>query len=316
MTKEEPGPPEGESRVWHYVHLLGRALVASSALMVLFLVYQLWGTGIVTAREQRALKADFERRLEAKAGADELPSGRQDGSGDVRTKPGARATAAISQGDALALLELPAIDATYAVVEGVQVSDLREGPGHYPWTPLPGERGNSAIAGHRTTYGAPFGRLDELEPGDEIYVSTLWGRFTYRVTDTQIVGPREVDVLRSGDDNRLTLTTCNPKYSAAERLVVSALLVGEPIDAPAPPPSASEGNGSDAGIDGTARSSWGLAVESMPAPSAALAIVTGAWWWGWRRRRRWYTLLAGAAPFSVALFFFYAALEQVLPGSY
>lgn len=299
------------------VAFLGRALVAASALMVLFLAYQFWGTGLVTAREQRALKAGFEQRLAAaEANAGRLPA---DGGSVATASPTPNAVVApgeaVVPGEAVALLEIPAIGASHAVVEGVEVRDLREGPGHYPWTPLPGERGNAAIAGHRTTYGAPFGRLDEVEPGDEIHVTTLWGRFTYRVTDRSIVGPRRVDVLRSGDDHRLTLTTCNPRYSAAQRLVVSALLVSDPAGAPVPGPVVDEGSAS-AVLDGAASSSWAAAAGSMPAPTAAVMLVTGAWWWGYRRRRRWYTWLAGVLPFLAALFYFYAALEQALPGSY
>ncbi len=110
------------------------------------------------------------------------------------------------------------------------------GPGHYPETPLPGEPGNAAIAGHRTTYGAPFFSLDELGPGDEIVATTYNGRFVFRVIDTTVVAPSEVGVLASTDDTRLTLTTCNPKFSARERLVVSALLE-PPVVAEPPPPS-------------------------------------------------------------------------------
>ena len=84
---------------------------------------------------------------------------------------------------------IPKIGVDKIVVEGVGRNDLRKGPGHYPDTPMPGQPGNAAIAGHRTTYGAPFNRIDELEPGDEILVTTLQGPFTYEVTGTEIVTP-------------------------------------------------------------------------------------------------------------------------------
>lgn len=133
-------------------------------------------------------------------------------------------------GEAVARIEIPAIGVDQIVVEGVDPESMRRGPGHYPHTPLPGESGNAAIAGHRTTYGAPFHRLDELELGDEILVTTLRGRFRYTMIDLQVVEPDDVTMLDDHGDDRLTLTTTNPKYSVAERLVVSARLDGEPVD--------------------------------------------------------------------------------------
>ncbi len=88
---------------------------------------------------------------------------------------------AFEPGDALARIEIPTIGLDAKVVSGVQPADLKNGPGHYPDTPMPGQLGNSAIAGHRTTYGQPFYRLDEVEPGDEIVLTTVQGRFVYRM---------------------------------------------------------------------------------------------------------------------------------------
>jgi sortase A len=110
------------------------------------------------------------------------------------------------------------------VVSGVGVGELRNGPGHYPQTPLPGELGNAALAGHRTTYGAPFYDIDSLIPGDEIIATTYAGRFVYRVTGATVVEPSDVSVLAAVPDYRLTLTTCHPKYTARKRLVVTAEL--------------------------------------------------------------------------------------------
>ena len=143
-------------------------------------------------------------------------------------------------GEAIARILIPAIDLDTIVVAGVQIDDLRRGPGHYSTTPLPGQPGNAAIAGHRTTYGAPFGRLNELDAGDAIIVETLQGRFTYRVLPGQpgmaghtlgfrIVAPTALEVLDDVGDNRLTLTTCHPKYSSKKRLIVHAALVGDPV---------------------------------------------------------------------------------------
>ena len=113
------------------------------------------------------------------------------------------------------------------MVEGISTGDLRKGPGHYPTTPLPGERGTVAIAGHRTTYGAPFRRLDDLRRGERIMVDMPYGRFLYRVQSTKVVDDQEVSVLRRRSYDRLVLTACHPLYSAAERIVAFARLERE-----------------------------------------------------------------------------------------
>jgi len=135
----------------------------------------------------------------------------------------------IGDGDSLTRIIIPDIQVDVVVVEGVSASALRAGAGHYPSTPLPCEAGNVAIAGHRTTYGRPFHNLDLLEPGDEIRLQTPIGECVYRVTGQTIVAPTDVSVIASTTDNRLTLTTCHPKGSARQRLVVTAELVGDTL---------------------------------------------------------------------------------------
>ncbi|HVM55471.1 MAG TPA: class E sortase [Acidimicrobiales bacterium] len=139
---------------------------------------------------------------------------------------------AVGTGDALTRIKIEAIDVDVVVVEGTTMSALRAGAGHYPQTPLPCEPGNVGIAGHRTTYGKPFHNLDLLKPGDTIVLETPIGSCTYRMTkppfvvmpgDTHVVGPTPVPTL--------TLTTCHPKGSAAQRLIVQAELVGETVAA-------------------------------------------------------------------------------------
>jgi sortase A len=118
------------------------------------------------------------------------------------------------------------------VFEGVSHEDLKRGPGHYPGTALPGVVGNMVISGHRTTYGAPFNRVDELHAGDPIVLETRDTWFTYRVTSEQVVAPTAVSVTYPVPGQKgavptkrlLTLTTCNPKYSATQRLIVHAIL--------------------------------------------------------------------------------------------
>jgi sortase A len=127
-------------------------------------------------------------------------------------------------GDSIGRIRLPSLKRSYFVIEGTKTGDLRKGPGHYSDTPLPGQRGTVAIAGHRTTYGAPFRSVDKLRRGDPIRIEMPYGRFTYRVEKTRIVDPTEVSVKRRVGYDRLILSACHPLYSAAQRIVVFARL--------------------------------------------------------------------------------------------
>ena len=131
-----------------------------------------------------------------------------------------------AEGSVVAHLQIPAIGVDQYVVEGTAEKDLQMGPGHYIGTAMPGQAGNVAIAGHRTTYGAPFNNLNTVAPGDAIVLTTDSGMtLDYIVTQAPVaVPPSDVKILNSFGDNRLTLTTCNPRYSATQRLVVVALL--------------------------------------------------------------------------------------------
>jgi sortase A len=130
----------------------------------------------------------------------------------------------LDPGDAMGRIVMPAIGVSEVFVEGTGAGDLRTGPGHYPETPLPGERGTVAIAGHRTTYGAPFRRIDQLELGDRIELRMPYGRFVYRVERTRIVPPTETSVTARVEHDRLVLSACHPLYSAAKRIIVFARL--------------------------------------------------------------------------------------------
>jgi sortase A len=134
-------------------------------------------------------------------------------------------------GQAFAIIRIPSIDRLedgWTVVEGVTRADLKNGAGHMPTTPLPGQPGNAVISGHRTTYGAPFHELDLLVPGDLIEVETAIGVHTYAVRETVIVRPTELWVTDDRPGAWLTLTTCHPKLSSRRRLVVFAELVDGP----------------------------------------------------------------------------------------
>ena len=128
-------------------------------------------------------------------------------------------------GDPVARIRIPEVGVNKVIVEGTDGGSLRKGPGHYPETPLPGIRGTVAVAGHRTTYGAPFRDLDKLESRDEVIVEMPYGRFVYVVEREQIVDPTATWVTRRVDHDRLVLTACHPKYSAAQRIVIFARLL-------------------------------------------------------------------------------------------
>ncbi len=135
------------------------------------------------------------------------------------------------KGKPFAIIRIPKIEKLrdgWTVVEGVSVRDLKNGAGHMPHTPLPGQPGNAVISGHRTTYGAPFFDLDTLVPGDRIEVETALGTHVYAVRETIIVEPTDLWVTEPREGAWLTLTTCNPRFSSRQRLIVFAEMVEGP----------------------------------------------------------------------------------------
>lgn len=134
----------------------------------------------------------------------------------------------IKSGEPLTRLEIPSLDVDVVVVEGTSLSALQAGAGHYPKTPLPGEPGNIAIAGHRTTYGKPFNRMDELNAGDRVILTTPIGRHTYEIEGRpRIIEFNDWSVIRRYPKrgSYLTLTSCHPEGSADYRISVRARLV-------------------------------------------------------------------------------------------
>jgi sortase A len=179
-----------------------------------FLVYQLVGTNAVTSRGQSELRNELQREWSATPVT-------------VNRDPRKVRPRRVSPGKALAVLDIPKIQLdNKVVVEGVGRDELRKGPGHVPSTVLPGQLGTFGLSGHRTTYGAPFYRLNELVKGDTITIVTREAIYTYTVTRTDVVRPTDTQVLDNveGPDGKLkatiTLTTCHPRYSARQRLIV------------------------------------------------------------------------------------------------
>ncbi len=273
-----PSPP----RLAVFLGALGRAMITTGVVVLFFVVYQLWGTDLQEARSQSGLRDDLTTRFEAAASAldqvvvttvpkaetepqpepdpDRITAPTESTSSTTTTTttttlpggvdPDLLALLFPEDGDALAKIEIPSLDVDKVVVRGIAVADLRKGPGHYPQTPLPGNQGNSAIAGHRTTYGKPFNRIDELVPGDEITVTSVQGEFHYKVLDASvafgdhadqvdefgaghiIVKPSATWVLNDFGDDRLTLTACHPKLSSRQRIIVAAELIDDTVALP------------------------------------------------------------------------------------
>jgi sortase A len=208
---------------------LGQVLITAGVVVLLFCVYELKVTNLYTDQQQHALGKALDRQW-ASAPLTPAPS------------PGAPAPpqlAAFVPGTGIARIYFPTLgkDQVHVVVEGVSHEDLKKGPGHYPGTELPGQIGNTVISGHRTTYGAPFNRLDELRPGDPVVLETQGFFYTYRVLGTTVVSPSKIGETDhvpnqpgvTPTQRLLTLTTCNPKYSARTRLVVRAVLTEAPL---------------------------------------------------------------------------------------
>jgi sortase A len=132
-------------------------------------------------------------------------------------------------GEAIGRIIAPGMDANTVVVQGTDTASLQKGPGHYPDTPFPGEGGTVGIAGHRTTYLAPFRHIDSMKPGDTVTLEMPYGTFSYRVEKTEIVDDSDVGIVKRVGYERLVLTACHPLYSAAQRFAVFARLVDTAI---------------------------------------------------------------------------------------
>jgi sortase A len=223
---------------------IGQVLVTAGLVLVLFVGYELWWTGLTTQRDQHALRHTLLQqwnRTTSQSAKSHVH--------DVSEKTPA-------PGSGFAILRIPRLGKNYkyVVVEGTTTADLIKGPGHYAGTALPGQIGNFAVAGHRTTYLHPFYDINELVVGDAINVETRTTWFTYRVENIpgttahyqEVVSPSDVSVAYPVPDQPnfsasptlavLTLTSCNPRYSAAQRMVVHAVLVHQqPVSDGLPP---------------------------------------------------------------------------------
>lgn len=197
------------------LRITGTTLIVLGLTVLQFVGYELYGTSLKTNARQAVLESDLAARLAAERFVEP----------DYGDEPPVTVLPSRGKGG-WGRISIPKLKVEKVLVEGILREALMNGPGHYPATPLPGKRGTVGIAGHRTTWGAPFHNIDKLITGDLVVIQTEAGRYRYTVTGSEVVSPLAIRVLK-GDPNsdaphRLVLTTCTPKYSAAQRLVVYA----------------------------------------------------------------------------------------------
>jgi sortase A len=206
----EAGPRSARRFGWHgALRWFGYLCLMTAAGFAGYVGWLLWGTGLETQRAQEALRSGFAET--------------------IGTRPPPEPEAQVHlPGDAYAQIRIPSLGVDLIVVQGTDHESLKKGPGHYDDTADPWDgSGRVGIAGHRTTYLHPFANLDELSRGDEIALRTEFGTYTYEVTRNFVIpSAGSGRVLQETDRPTLVLTTCHPKYSSAERLIVTASLVG------------------------------------------------------------------------------------------
>ncbi len=318
-----PAAPRSSHRLARAIAAVGRLLITSGTVILLLVAYQLWGTNLQTNQDQNHLQNQFEAQL-----AERGTTSTSTTTTTASTLPGIEdptVTAPVStapdlppptEGTPVGRISIPSIGlSNFYFVQGVTVPQLKRGAGHYPETPLPGQKGNAAIAGHRTTYGAPFHNIDKVRTGDLVEVETLQGTFRYEVMEQRIVAPSEVSVLEDKGDNRLTLTACHPKFSARERIILAARLVGNPVPRIPDQEKAAEvaEPESRGAIDEYTREPivsfpgawWGVACMALWITVRLLA------WWGHRSHRfpRWIPYVLGTPACLLLLYFFFESFS-------
>jgi sortase A len=298
------------------VDIFGRVLIGLGVLVLLFTAYQIWGTSVQEAQVQSSLRSQLQKdttsdavrnALAQESALDKLPTG---------PPVAAPTTAAPAEGEPIGDIRIPVIGINQVVVEGTNTPDLRKGPGHYTGTPLPGQSGNASIAGHRTTYGHPFYNLDSVKVGDPIVLTTLQGIFVYDATRSFVVSPSDTTVVDNVFADQLTLTTCNPRFSATTRLVVQAKLAhsqlfpnsGLPVQKHVKADPKSESLAGNSGVSLTDALFWGILTA---------IVVTGIFFAAYRfRRQRWFIYGVGTVGTLVLLWFFFGAVSPLLPASF
>jgi sortase A len=324
-------------------------LLGSGCLLIAFVAFQLWGTAIYTDHAQSNLRNQISHELggrstlplkalgSAQPGSDPTTSSSKASSSLPKVASSiAPTTAQPAVGQPIGILAIPKLGVDDVVVQGYGESQLQGGPGHYPSTSLPGQAGNAAIAGHRTTFAAPFYNLNQLDPGDPIFVLTSQGLFRYNVVRSEVVTPTDSAVLDASTTPELTLTTCNPRYSASQRLVVVAFLDlaakssgsgthrTTPTTTSTPPPTTTR-TGKTTTQTGSGGTSLGG--TSSPGDPVIPAILWGAatllgaialriFSRRLRRPLNWASYVIGVPILLVALFFCFEHVSLALPASF
>ena len=314
---------EVDSAVFHRRRRLatGFAWVQNvGAILILFAGWQIWGTTITEHHAQASLQHQFEVAAQhhpKTTTPTTSPAKPTAANSPVTLMPASTQLPNPPEGSVVGKIQIPAIGVDEYVVSGTAAADLSMGPGHYVGTALPGQAGNVDIAGHRTTYGAPFYRLGQLLPGEPVELTTLSGQtLTYVVTgDPTVVSPSDTAILGYFGDNRLTLTTCTPPFSASHRLVVvAALKMPGPAGAPeklshvAPKPYRHLASSSTA--------SWGWGSLPWVLLAGAMLIALGLLHRRFTRTiGRWSRWLVLAPLWVAGLYLLFQSLSGLLPAS-
>ena len=285
MAKDMNASP---GRISRLIDFLGRTMIVAGLLLLSFVAYQLWGTGIVEGRSQTAIAKQF-----------------------VKPQP-----IQPQLGGLVGRITIPSIGVSKYVVAGVRLKDLERGPGLFPGSPMPGQKGNVAIAGHRTTFGAPFSRIDELRGNERIVLESKDGTFTYIVNgEPKIVLATDTAVAKTTNPDIaiITLVSCYPKWTSTKRIVVVATLDSTVLPLPATPLVTSEP------IDQQSIAGWfhdptawhtvlffGLAL-------IVIRIVAGLMTRRGRRKIFVYPIAFGI--FMPTLFLFFGGLARLLPAN-
>ena len=285
MAKDMNASP---GRISRLIDFLGRTMIVAGLLLLSFVAYQLWGTGIVESRSQTAIAKQF-----------------------VKPQP-----IQPQLGGLVGRITIPSIGVSKYVVAGVRLKDLERGPGLFPGSPMPGQKGNVAIAGHRTTFGAPFSRIDELRGNERIVLESKDGTFTYIVNgEPKIVLATDTAVAKTTNPDIaiITLVSCYPKWTSTKRIVVVATLDSTVLPLPATPLVTSEP------IDQQSIAGWFHDPTAWPTvlffglALIVIRIVAGLMTRRGRRKIFVYPIAFGI--FIPTLFLFFGGLTRLLPAN-
>ena len=285
MAKDMNASP---GRISRLIDFLGRTMIVAGLLLLSFVAYQLWGTGIVEGRSQTAIAKQFAKPQPIQP----------------------------QLGGLVGRITIPSIGVSKYVVAGVRLKDLERGPGLFPGSPMPGQKGNVAIAGHRTTFGAPFSRINEIQDSDKIILESKDGTFTYIVNgEPKIVLATDTAVAKTTNPDIaiITLVSCYPKWTSTKRIVVVATLDSTVLPLPATPLVTSEP------IDQQSIAGWFHDPTAWPTVLffglALIVIRIVAGLMTRRGRRKIFVYPIAFSIFIPTLFLFFGGLARLLPAN-